>query len=51
MKKEEIDYCEAGYVDFQHEYSQKLKPEGITLGEMQHSLGATMDINMTTTIT
>jgi hypothetical protein len=31
MKKEEIDYCEADYVDFQYEYLQKHKPEGITL--------------------
>jgi hypothetical protein len=27
-EKEEIDYCEAEYVDFQYEYLQMHKPEG-----------------------
>jgi len=38
IKKEEIDYSEAAYVDSQYEYLQKHKSEGITLEELRRNV-------------
>jgi len=35
VKKVEIDYSEAAYVDSQYDYLQKHKSEGITLEELR----------------